>query len=403
MIISQGKIYNIDIWKFQFNKPIQILVFIYLFALYFQYNIIPYTKTIYLYPENELEIDDVCALSGKTMRILGPDLIETPYLYLSEHCGKSEKCYETEEGIFQCGEKILLQKIGDDCGINEECFTGLCSFGKCSSISNDDDCTVENIPDNPEKVCNPGHWCFEADPLNHLYKCVSYIGEGEYYDELNGKLCRFGLEPFEDETLFQKCTKIGSQEDGTPSPNPIMCKSGFSVGYENDQFIEDDNSKFKCFSVATDSPKCEYLEDENVIGDYYCTPIVDGLALSTESYTKKCNNINGIYVCPITKGKENSFKEYISILNSIDVNGVYGDEHKYHLIGYGDNDLSKAYQKYIHYDELYAMGFLNDDGSINENKEDEWEFFWRFNHSYYNKFSIFLLLINIINIILFFL
>ena len=127
MIISQGKIYNFDIWKFQFNKPIQILVFIYLFALYFQYNIIRYTKTIYLYPENELEIDDVCALSGKTMRILDEDLIETPYLYLSEHCGKSEKCYETEEGIFQCGEKILLQKIGDDCGINEECFTGLCN------------------------------------------------------------------------------------------------------------------------------------------------------------------------------------------------------------------------------------------------------------------------------------
>ena len=49
------------------------------------------------------------------------------------------------------------------------------------------------------------------------------------------------------------------------------------------------------------------------------------------------------------------------------------------------------------------MGILNDDGSINENKEDEWEFFWRFNHSYYNKFSIFLLLINIINIIIFFL
>ena len=80
-------------------------------------------------------------------------------------------------------------------------------------------------------------------------------------------------------------------------------------------------------------------------------------------------------------------------MNSIDVNGVYGDEHKYHLIGYGDNDLSKAYQKYIHYDELYAMGFLNEDGSINENKEDEWEFFWRFNCSNFINISIFLYII----------
>ena len=59
------------------------------------------------------------------------DIIYTDYVYLKSHCGKTEKCYETEEGIFQCGEKILLQKIGDDCGINEECFTGLCiHFGR---------------------------------------------------------------------------------------------------------------------------------------------------------------------------------------------------------------------------------------------------------------------------------
>ena len=138
MIISQNKIYNFDIWKFQFNMSIQICILIYLLDQYFQYNKIDYTNRIYLYPENELEIDNVCALSGKTIRELGEDLIYTEHLYLSEHCGKSEKCYETEEGIFQCGEKILLQKIGDDCGINEECFTGLCNYGKCSSISNDD-------------------------------------------------------------------------------------------------------------------------------------------------------------------------------------------------------------------------------------------------------------------------
>ena len=39
------------------------------------------------------------------------------------------------------------------------------------------------------------------------------------------------------------------------------------------------------------------------------------------------------------------------------------------------------------------MGFLNEDGSINENKEDEWEFFWRFNCSNFINISIFLYII----------
>lgn len=363
------------IWKFSITRQIQFFIFINLLNLYFQ-SYIYYTNRIYLYPERDLGIDDICALSGKTIRELGPDKIYTDYLYLSTHCGKTEKCYETEEGIFQCGEKILLQKIGDDCGINEECFTGLCNYGKCSSISNDDDCTVENVADNPEKVCNPGHWCYEYDVLNHLYKCVPYIGEGEYYDELNGKLCGIGTKPFVDETYFEKCTKIGSQDDGVNSPDPIMCKSGFSLGYENDQIVSD-TSQIKCFSVKEDS-KCEYSAvDDN----YYCKPIVEGLDVFTVELEIQCYAFNNVHVCPYSKGKENSFRQYISKMNSIDINEVYGDEHKYHLIGYGDNDLSQAYLKYLYYDDLYAMGILDDNGNVNDNKEDEWEFFWRFNHS----------------------
>ena len=38
------------------------------------------------------------------------------------------------------------------------------------------------------------------------------------------------------------------------------------------------------------------------------------------------------------------------------------------------------------------MGILNDDGSINENKEDEWEFFWRFNHSKYINNSVIIMI-----------
>ena len=375
-------------WKIKYIMNIKFFILIYLFNQNIQAEIYK-TEQIFLYPEKKLKIKDICAISGSTKKYLGPDIIYTNYLYLKSHCDKTEKCYETEEGIFQCGKKILLQKIGDGCAINEECFTGMCSFGRCTSIPNDEDCTVENIPDNPEKVCNPGHWCYEYDILNHLYKCVPFIEEGDYYDELSGKLCKIGMIPYVDETLFEKCTKIGSVEIGKISPEPIMCKSGFSLGYENEEIIQDDPSKNKCFTILTDS-KCEYSEYDN---NYYCKPIVEGLDIFTVELEIMCENINEVYVCPYTKGKENSFMDYISALNAIDINEVYGDEHKYHLIGYGDNDLSKAYQKYKNYDELYAMGFINDDGSINKDKEDEWEFYWRFNNSNSNIFSIFFFII----------
>ena len=384
--------HNYPIWKFQEYLRIKFFVLIYLFNQYFQAYIYK-TERIFLYPEKKLKIKDVCALSGQTIRELGSDKIYTDYLYLKNHCDKTEKCYKTEEGIFQCGEKILLQKIGDDCAINEECFTGLCSFGRCFSIGNDDDCTVDNVPDNPEKVCNPGHWCYEYDVLNHLYKCIPYIGEGEYYDELNGKKCRLGLKPFVDSnTYFEKCTKIGSVEIGENSPDPEMCKSGFSIGYENDEIVIGDSSKIKCFSINTDS-KCEQNIDEEGNIKYLCKPIVEGLDVYTVELEIECDNINDVYVCPYSKGKEKSFKEYISALNSIDINEVYADEHKYHLIGYGDNDLSKAYLKYRDYNYLYAMGIIDDDGNIRKSKEDEWEFYWRFNNSNDNNISILLLLL----------
>ena len=388
MIISHLFEYLFDIWNPKSNIHIKLFILLYLFHQNLQDVIYNTEQIIYLYPERDLGIDDICALSGKTIRELGSDIIYTDYLYLSTHCGKTEKCYETEEGIFQCGEKILLQKIGDDCGINEECFTGMCSFGRCTSIPNDEDCTVENDPDNVEKVCNPGNWCYEYDVLNHLYKCVSFVGEGEYYDKLNGKLCQIGLEPFVDATLFEKCTKIGTVETGIICPNELMCKSGSSIGYENEEIVNDD-SKRKCFTTITDS-KCEYSEEDS---DYICRPIVEGLDIFTIELSLTCKNIDGVHVCPYSIGKENSFKEYISALNSIDINEVYGDEHKYHLVGYGDNDLSKAFQKYKYYDELYSMGLVNDDGSINEDKEDEWEFFWRFNNSNFINISNFFFLI----------
>ena len=378
------------ITKYQINFHIGIFVLLYLSNLTLQQIVeINNDLVIYLYPEKDLGIKNICALSGTTRKYIGNNVYTNKYLYLKSHCGKTEKCYETEKeivgdkevSIFQCGEKILLQKIGDECGINGECFTGLCNYGKCSSIGNDEDCTLENDASNPEKVCNPGHWCHEYDPLNHLYRCVAYIGEGEYYDELDGKLCRIGLEP--DPALFDKCTKIGTKDIGESSPNPMLCKSGFSLGYENDEVILDDPEKFKCFSVIKDS-KCEFSDED---GGYYCNPQAEGIDQYVVEIKIECNSNN---VCPYSKGKENSFKEYISALNEININDVYGDEHRYHLVGYGDDKLCQAYLKYKNYDDLYAMGILNDDGNVNENKKDEWEFFWRFNSSKYFNKKIFL-------------
>ena len=111
-----------------------------------------------------------------------------------------------------------------------------------------------------------------------------------------------------------------------------------------------------------------------------------------------CKEIDGFYVCPYTKGKEKCFKEYISIFNSINIDEVYGNEDKFHSLGYGNNKLSQAYQKYNNYDELYTMGILNENGDVNSNREDEWEFYWRFQNSFLINLSylFYLLLILLI-------
>ena len=365
---------------------LKISLFISLYRLYILQTVIYNSERISIYPEDPLVMENICAISGKTKKILGSTTIHNNYLYLKRHCAEDEKCYETETGIYQCGKKIQFQKIGEDCGANEECYTGLCFYGKCGSIGNDEDCTVENDPSNPEKVCNPGHWCYEHDSLNHQYKCVPYIGEGEIYDQIDGKLCKIGMAPHEDATYFEKCRKYGSLVIGDISPNPILCETGYSVGYDPDtEQIVNDDTKTKCFSVVTDSP-CEYDSDE---GDYFCKPIVEGLDLFVAELKIQCTAINSVYICPYTKGKENSFKDYISRLNSINIDDVYGDENKYHKLGYGDNKLSQSYQKYKYYDYLYSMGYLNDNGDINSDKKDEWEFFWRFNNSFFVNIKYF--------------
>ena len=183
--------------------------FIMLFELYI-FQLIIKDRQIIIYPDEKIKMKNVCAISGKAKRTLDSMIIYNYYLYLKTHCAKNERCYEAEPGYYQCGKKITLQKIGDDCAVNEECYTGLCYYGKCSSINNDEDCTVENVPDNPEKVCNPGHWCFEHDSLNHLFKCVPFIGEGEFYDEIDGKKCRIGLATNNSNAGMDKCIKLGS-------------------------------------------------------------------------------------------------------------------------------------------------------------------------------------------------
>ena len=353
----------------------KIFFFLIVFNLYL--NQTDPDETIYIYPEEKLRMKNICAISGKVKKTIGATTTIYHYIYLKTHCSKKERCYETEEGYYQCGRRIRFRKIGEDCGVNEECYTGMCSFEKCTAIENDEDCTAENDPTNPEKVCNPGNWCFEYDSINHLYKCVPYVGEGGLYDQTDGKLCKIGLAPRPDYTLFDKCTKYGSLGDGTNSPDPILCQSGFSIGYDNEEVVYGDNSKIKCFSMVEDKP-CEYDSND---GEYYCKPIVDGLDIYVVEIKVKCNNYNNFYVCPYTSGKEKVFKEYISLLNGINIDEVYEDEHKFHSLGYGDNKLSQAYQKFINFDHLYYLGIIDENGEITKEKKDIWEFFWRINNS----------------------
>ena len=354
-----------------------VKIFIFLIAFNIYLNQTDPDETIYIYPEEKLKMKNVCAIAGKLKKTIGATTTIYNYIYLKTHCSKKERCYETEKGYYQCGKRIRYQKIGEDCGVNEECYTGICSNEKCAAIENDEDCTEENDPNNPEKVCNPGNWCFEYDSINHFYKCVPYVGEGELYDQIDGKLCKIGLAPHPDYTLFDKCTKYGSLNNGDNSPDPILCQSGFSIGYDNEEVVYGDNSKIKCFTMVEDKP-CEYDTND---GEYYCKPIVDGLDIYVVEIKVKCNNYNNFYVCPYTSGKEKVFKEYISLLNGINIDDVYKDEHKFHSLGYGNNKLSQAYQKYINFDHLYYLGIIDENGDITKEKKDIWEFFWRINNS----------------------
>ena len=360
----------------------KIFLFLSFFVLY-NFKIL-----YHIYPEKKLRMKNICAISKSE-----------EFLYLKTRCSKNERCYLTEKdekiNIYQCGKKVYYQKIGEDCGVNEECYTGLCFFGKCSSINNDEDCTVEhkNRKDE-ENVCNPNHWCYEHDSLNHLYKCVPYVGEGEIYDLIDGKICRIGLKPHKDPiTYLDKCTKYGSLEIGELAENKILCQTGFFAGYNEETEEVDDNFPKKCFTVVTDSP-CEYDTD-----DFYCKPIIDGLDKFVVEGRFRCDNFYNIPVCPVSKGKEKCFKEYISILNTINIDEVYGNENKLYSLGYGNNKLTQAFQKYKFYDELFAMGILNENGDVNKHKKDEWEFFWKTENSFLIKFSYYFYLLFFFNLI----
>ena len=162
------------------------------------------------------------------------------------------------------------------------------------------------------------------------------------YDQIDGKICKIGMAPFPDASLFDKCTKYGSLKDGPNSPNAILCESGFSIGYDSEiDELDNDIDKIKCFSMVTDSP-CKYDNDED---DYFCKLIVDGLNIYVVEIKIQCVNTNSHYLCPYTKGKEKIFRDYISILNSFNLDEVYEDEDKYHKLGYEDNELSQALQK----------------------------------------------------------
>lgn len=344
---------------------------------------------IYLYPYKKIKMKNVCAILEKKKYIAGSVTITQGYLYIKNKCGKNEKCVETEEGYFQCARKLKQRKIGENCGINEECYSGQCYNGKCGTIENDMDCTELYDINNPEMPCNPGYWCYKYDSINTLYKCVKYLEEGEDYDISQGKICRVGLSPMNDNNNVKKCFTNGMLDDGKITENSNLCKSGYSA----EDFTKDQN--LRCFSVIKDS-SCGIIEGD---GESYCSPEVNGL-LESEIITlkTKCTNkYNDKYLCPFTISKSFLFQNYTSKLNSMNFQKIYSDEYKFHGgLGFGDNKLSQAYLKYYDYDYLRSFGILNEDGSLNKDKKDIWEFYWKRNNSnyiYFNLINIFILLL----------
>ena len=195
---------------------------------------------------SELGIDNLCYKATRQ----GSDNI----IYVAG-CAEDEYCPAKEEAY--CTKKIVKKDEGDQCELDTECKSGMCTEGKCSTLPDGAECKKHY-------QCGQSSACRPSDST-----CQPLLKEGEACD--SDYECDFNLACGDG-----KCQKMFSLEVGAVSDNWKLCKSGISYKYKSKK-----GYNFYCVDKRQDTPTCP------------------------ENYEKTCN-----FTVSIAEGDEHTYSEY---------------------------------------------------------------------------------------------
>ena len=204
------------------------------------------------------------------------------------------KFNQPDEGV--CKTKPVLKSYpGGSCQEESDCIFKNCVNNICQGREKEENCSHHG-------ECNIGTVCRKnSDQEEEEQKCLPPLEEGEPCTE--NEDCHYSCG-----CLSGKCTKYFSQEDDTPVPDKIFCKSGYklenicatiyNVEPKNQPCSQDEDCKYK-FQNKTDVPlligacQCGYNKDSNkycLLGsadELYKNWINNTLTLLND--TKKCH------------------------------------------------------------------------------------------------------------------
>ena len=198
--------------------------------------------------------------------------------YYVKGCSKGKKCNIDKGVCIKYKNKLL--KEGKKCIIDSECQTGLCRNGKCSYLSDGDDCS--NYYDYPDfDACGPKSYCKSGI-------CAKLEIEGNACQG-NSKRCVLDTicgTTGEDASNWEnyKCIKMFSIEDGVTVSDKLMCKSGLTDDDEKcikretkteewDEYVKEYNKRLDKINddekrKITDIENRETLDNRNVAKKY---------------------------------------------------------------------------------------------------------------------------------------
>ena len=327
--------------------------------------------------KDDLKLENICAIEGSLVKEDEETLIQTitNYLYIKESCGKSESCKKMDDSIlYQCFPKIKKLKLGYECSVNEECYSGLCTMSICQGIDFEGDCS-----DYPNG-CKPGMYCaynrfldtkicYEYAQLNEL--CGDNPLLGYNVECLPGLLCQIR----DDNSGTTVCKKWGTFDLNKEVTDERLCKSGMAM------IDSDVDGKLKCIAVDEEG-ECD--EETHI-----CKPQIVGIGANPDvanEITLTCiGGLNNMYACPIGNAKTKIFENYISEYNKI-YDGEKLQKKQFFKDGYfNDIKLTELYIKYRQYEYLFAYELIDYDGNINGLYSCEYDFIWKFLSSYLIK------------------